>query len=69
MSKKLRHIGPGYSGGSPEGPIVNANTGDVVEVGDAKAAQLFADFPKEWEEVVVEPAETEPVRSNKKGRG
>jgi tRNA A58 N-methylase Trm61 len=53
--KKLKHIGPGYHGGSADGTLVWAKTGDVVEVCDEKADQLFVDFPKEW--VVVKAEE------------
>lgn len=50
--KKLRHIGSGYHGGSPDGSLVFAKTGDIVEVCDEKSTQLFVDFPNEWEEIV-----------------
>lgn len=50
--KKLKHIGPGYHGGSPDGSLVFAKTGDIVEVCDEKSIQLFVDFPTEWEEIV-----------------
>lgn len=49
--KQLKHVGAGYHGTSPDGGLVFAKTGEVVEVCDEKSAQLLADFPKEWEEV------------------
>lgn len=66
--KKLKHVGAGYHGFDPgEGRFVFVKNGDEVEVSDDKAAQLFADFGKEWVEVdVVKPVEAEPVKSKGK---
>jgi len=62
--KKLKHLGAGYHGfDAVENQFVFAKNGDEVEVSDDKAAQLFADFGKEW--VQVEPlkvVEVEPVK-------
>ncbi len=63
--KKLKHIGEGYHGGSPDETLVFAMNGDVVEVCDEKAVQLFSDFPKEW--VLVEEKK-EPVSYSKTGK-
>lgn len=63
--KKLKHIGPGYHGGSPDGTLVWAKTGDIVDICDEKAVQLFSDFPKEWEEI-VEAKEKVNTSSKKK---
>lgn len=60
--RKLKHVGAGYHGGSPDGTIVYARTGDIVDVCDEKAVQLFSDFPTEWEEVKDE----EPIKRGKK---
>lgn len=61
--KKIKHIGPGYHGGSPDGTLVFAKSGDVVDVCDEKAVQLFADFPTEWEEIkAVEHVKAEEVK-------
>lgn len=64
--KKLKHIGPGYSGTEPIlGGMVNAKTGEIVEVTEEKAVQLFSDFPKEWVEIVEKVATEEPKRGRK----
>lgn len=72
--KKLKHTGEGYHGSLPEGEngTLYAKPGEVVEVSDAKAAQLFADFPQEWELVadaaggpVVEPDHKSRSRKGK----
>jgi len=61
--RKLKHTGPGYHGGSPDGTLVYARTGDIVDVCDEKAIQLFSDFPKQWEEIkAVEPVKAEEVK-------
>lgn len=56
---KLKHIGNGYSGFDPgtNQPITVA-PGEIVEVSDAKAEQLLADFPEEWKEVKPAAAKT-----------
>lgn len=69
--KQLKHIGEGYHGTSPDGSLVFAKPGDVVEVCDEKAAQLLYDFPKEWEPVVthVEEKSDEKAAAKKEGKG
>jgi len=52
--KRLKHTGLGYHGALPEGGTIFAKAGEVVEVSDAKADQLFADFPGEWAETTEE---------------
>lgn len=65
--RKLKHTGQGYHGGSPDGTLVYAHTGDIVEVCDEKAVQLFSDFPNQWEEIkAVEPVKSEEVKSRGK---
>lgn len=62
--KKLKHIGAGYHGfDAVENKFVFVKNGDEVEVSDDKAAQLFADFGKEWVEVETpRVVEVEPVK-------
>ena len=62
--KKLKHLGAGYHGfDAVENQFVFAKNGDEVEVSDDKAAQLFADFGKEWVEVDrPKVVEVEPVK-------
>ncbi|TXH40687.1 MAG: hypothetical protein E6Q97_39090 [Desulfurellales bacterium] len=48
--KRLKHTGNGYHGTLPEGGTILACRGEIVEVSEEKAAQLFSDFPGEWEE-------------------
>jgi hypothetical protein len=50
--KRLKHLGQGYHGTLPaeETGTIFVKPGEVVEVSQAKAEQLFADFPGEWEE-------------------
>jgi hypothetical protein len=65
--RKLKHLGAGYHGGSPDGALVYARTGDIVEVCDEKADQLFSDFPKQWEEIkAAEPVKAEEVKTRGK---
>lgn len=52
--KKLKFLGKTYNGYNDSGRELYAATGDVVPVGDAKAAQLLKDFPGEWEEITEE---------------
>lgn len=70
--KKLKHIGQGYHGGSPDGMLVFARHGDIVDVCDEKAQQLFNDFPSEWELIkgtdAVKTEETQVVERKKWGR-
>lgn len=56
--KRLKHIGDGYHGSLPEGEkgTLFAKKDEVVEVSDAKAAQLLADFPNEWVDLSAEAA-------------
>ncbi len=65
--KKLKHIGPGYHGGSPDGALVFARRGDIVDVCDEKSAQLFSDFPKEWE-LVKEPEQGKTEEPKARGK-
>lgn len=68
---KLKHKGEGYQCAE-----VSAQTGEVVEVSQAKADQLLTDFPKEWE-IVAEAREAAPEvpegpvtvsKNNRKGK-
>jgi hypothetical protein len=68
--KRLKHIGKGYHGGAPDGALVFARHGDIVDVCDEKADQLFADFQNEWELIQEpkQPEEVTPVERKKSGR-
>lgn len=57
--KRLKHTGNGYHGTLPEGGTVLARRGEVVEVSEAKATQLLADFPGEWEETAEDVGQTD----------
>lgn len=68
--KRLKHIGKGYHGGSPDGALVFARHGDIVDVCDEKAEQLITDFKSEWELIQEpkQPEETPTVERKKSGR-
>lgn len=60
IMKKLKHIGEGYHGfDAGRDAFVFVKKGDVVEVSDGKADQLFADFKAEWVEVAEQKAVVE----------
>lgn len=70
--KTLKHVGEGYSGFEEDGTSVVAGKDKTVEVSDAKAEQLLADFPKEWESgkaAVAEKVEDQEEEKAPKGRG
>ena len=67
MKRMLRHTGPGYSGieaVSTDGEyrFVQAMPGQIIEVSEAKAQQLLADFPGEWEDLGPVSEEQEAVK-------
>lgn len=65
--KRLKHIGPGYHGTLPDGGTVFAKTNETVEVNEAKAEQLLADFPGEW--VEGDAAATEQAEPSEDAEG
>lgn len=61
--KRVKHTGEGYHGFDVEmDRWIFVKTGEVVDVSDGKADQLFADFPTMWVEI-------KPVTEELKAKG